>query len=96
MKIFCSFSQHPHLKVQLQVNKKYFFISFIQIIHIKIKTISTTLIQKYFISVLDIANMEDVQSDQSEDDTLPNLPDTDNPDEAYYSDTLANNKHFYQ
>ena len=36
--------------------------------------------------------MEDVQSDQSEDDTLPNLPDTDNPDEAYYSDTLANNK----
>ena len=58
------------------------------------KTISTTLIQKYFISVLDIANMEDVQSDQSEDDTLPNFPDTDNPDEAYYSDTLANNKHF--
>ena len=46
------------------------------------KTISTTLIQKYFISVLDIANMEDVQSDQSEDDTLPNLPDRDNPDEA--------------
>ena len=40
--------------------------------------------------------MEDVQSDQSEDDTLPNLPDTDNPDKAYYSDTLANNKHFYQ
>ena len=30
--------------------------------------------------------MEDVQSDQSEDETLPNLPDTDNPDEAYYSD----------
>ena len=96
MKIFCSFSQHPHLKVQLQVNKKYFFIPFIEIIHIKMKTISTTLIQKYFISVLDIANIEDVQSDQSEDDTLPNLPDTDNPDEAYYSDTLANNKHFYQ
>ena len=40
--------------------------------------------------------MEDVQSDQSEDETLPNLPDTDNPDEAYFSDTLANNKHFYQ
>ena len=40
--------------------------------------------------------MEDVQSDQSEDETLPNLPDTYNPDEAYYSDTLAKNKHFYQ
>ena len=40
--------------------------------------------------------MEDVQSDQSEDETLLNLPDTDNPDEAYNSDTLANNKHFYQ
>ena len=87
MKIFCSFSQHPHLKVQLQVNNKYFFIPFIQIIHIKIKTISTTY-PKIFYLVLDIANMEDVQSDQSEDDTLPNLPDTDNPDEAYYSDTF--------
>ena len=40
--------------------------------------------------------MQDVQSDQSEDETLPNLPDTDHPDEAHYSDTLANNKHFYQ
>ena len=40
--------------------------------------------------------MEDVQSDQSGVETLPNLPDTDNPDEAYYSATLANNKNFYQ
>ena len=29
-------------------------------------------------------------------DSLPNVPDLDDPDAGYTSDLVANNKHFYQ
>ena len=46
-------------------------------------------------SVYGIGNMDDLSTSDS-GDSLPNLPDLDDPDAGYTSDPVANNKHFYQ
>ena len=47
-------------------------------------------------SELDIANLQDFESSNSSPESLPSIPDLDNPDEAYNSDTTAENQNFYK